>query len=76
MTELYVLCIKDIKHHGNNVAFRKGHVYIANRIDDGSNGISSKYNIISDYHETIETFPKNYFNINFKIMFPVMKNLG
>jgi hypothetical protein len=75
MTQLFVLCTTEIRHHGNHIAFRKGHVYIAERQDDGAKNVS-KYNMVSDYNDTIETFPKHIFNANFKVMFPVMGDLG
>jgi hypothetical protein len=65
-TQLFVLCIKNIRHH-DQCAFQKGHVYLANYIK----GI---YEINSE-QDANEPFPKSYFEGHFKIIFPVMENL-
>lgn len=66
MTELFVLCIKEIRHH-NKIAFRKGHVYICD--------YKVKFFLIGD-DDSREIFPKDYFNLHFKVMFPVMEHLN
>jgi hypothetical protein len=65
-SQLFVLCIKNIKHHDHS-AFHKGHVYIASYTN-------SVYIINSDQNSD-ESFPKSYFEDNFMVMFPVMENL-
>ncbi|MBF0554285.1 MAG: hypothetical protein HQK96_06940 [Nitrospirae bacterium] len=70
-TELFVLCTNEIKNHGK-AAFKKGHVYVAT-----IEGVSSirTYFMTSD-QDSPEGFPKDYFCAHFKVIFPVMENLG
>jgi len=65
-TKLFVLCTKDIKHH-TKMAFRRGHVYIADM--HGNN-----YSVVCD-DDSRDSLPKEYFNRHFKVIFPVMENL-
>jgi hypothetical protein len=64
--QLFVLCIKNIKHH-DYIAFHKGHVYIAN--------YANNIYVITSERGSDESFPKSYFEDNFMVMFPVMENL-
>jgi hypothetical protein len=65
--ELFILCIKEIQHH-RKIAFHKGHTYICNY----SSG--KKFFLIGD-DDSRETFPKEYFDEHFRIIFPVMEHL-
>ena len=64
--QLFVLCTKNIKQH-EHIAFRRGHVYVANYTKD--------IYVITSEQDSNESFPKSYFEDNFKAIFPVMENL-
>lgn len=57
----FVLCVVAISLHGK-IAFHRGHVYIAQTVDKGDN-----YSITCEF-DTLEIFPKEYFESNFKVM--------
>jgi hypothetical protein len=61
--ELFAVCTKQILHHGK-IAFHKGHVYVTKELT--IKGIKI-YNMVSD-QDSSESFPKEYFEENFKII--------
>jgi len=60
--QVFVLCTAEIKHH-NQVAFHKGHVYIATQNPTAPNYMK----LISDL-KSLENYPKAFFKNHFKVM--------
>jgi hypothetical protein len=64
-TKLFVLCKRVIKHHGK-IAFHRNHTFVA--VKSGTS-----YKIMSEL-DSMEIFPRDYFNEHFIVIFPVMED--